>query len=68
MSTHKHRAINAETASARPYSGPAKGARRVVEAAHDGVTYVYRCACGAQQTVNVRGLHTERGAWVAPDA
>lgn len=61
---HKHIAINADIATARPYFGRARGTRRENPAAHGGVSYVYRCACGAEQVVNVNGRAIERGAWI----
>lgn len=61
MSTHRHRARQSEH---RVYGW----SRCVAEtscsgAAHGGVTYVDRCACGATRLTESNGRHEMRGPW-----
>jgi len=59
--THRHRA---EKSTDRPFAGPV--ARRQTVAAHGNITRIEVCACGAQRSVAINGVHRERGEWLDP--
>lgn len=67
MHTHRpstSRAVRqAEADSTRCYTGPVRFDGRANPAAHGGVCFVQRCACGARRVVNASAGHREIGAW-----
>lgn len=66
MHTHRpSRSREAIRASLRPYpfTGPVRFDNRANPAAHGGVCFVQRCACGARRVVNASAGYLEYGDW-----
>ena len=61
--THVHRPLPQERREERRYVR-CVNPERCVSGAHDGITYVETCKCGATREVNENGPCIERGFWI----
>lgn len=68
MPTPHHHAKLSSKSISTPYAGPVAAIPAALNpAAHNGVTQIDFCLCGAERRVNINGDQTERGPWIGGD-